>query len=227
MVAKSVIKRLPSRHFAGFKVDTLQVSKYPSQVSKYPLCGSDGGSPISNHVLFVLFVFSPLPSRHRLFTSPAYLPISLPSWPFFALSVAYLDLLSCAVKPCALESLYKCVLKSHDFGSRGHTDHCWAYTRTHKYHTLMRPTTKPTSAESRLETLVRDGFTWLEECILSIIRFALFILDLPRRVLPTLLHVAAFTTVLPPLLAISIAAGLFVVNLIPEGWEANLWMQYG
>ena len=81
--------------------------------------------------------------------------------------------------------------------------------------------------ETRLETTVQDGFTWLEERTLSVIRCILFILSLPQRVLPTLLHVAAFTTVLPPLLAISLIAGFTVVSMIPQGWDANLWMQYG
>ncbi|QRV90911.1 adipose-regulatory protein (Seipin) [Ceratobasidium sp. AG-Ba] len=91
----------------------------------------------------------------------------------------------------------------------------------------MDPTTSQTTLELRLETLVRNAFSWIEEWILAIIRTILFILSIPRRVLPTLLHVAAFTTVLPPLLAVSIGAGVTVVNLIPAGWEAELWMQYG
>jgi hypothetical protein len=91
----------------------------------------------------------------------------------------------------------------------------------------MDPTTKQSTVEARIETTVRDAVSWVEEWILSFIRFVLFILSLPRRVLPTLLHVAAFTTVLPPLFAISVGAGITVVNLIPSGWEAELWMQYG
>lgn len=91
----------------------------------------------------------------------------------------------------------------------------------------MEPTTKQSNLETRIEILIRDGFSWLEEWILSFVRIFLFMLSIPRRVLPTLLHVAAFTTLLPPLLAVSIGAGITVVNLIPGGWEAELWMQYG
>ncbi|CAE7149267.1 unnamed protein product [Rhizoctonia solani] len=92
---------------------------------------------------------------------------------------------------------------------------------------MQRATTKPTTLEARLEGRVRDGLTWLAECILSFVRVGLFILSIPRRVLPTILHVAAFTTILPALLAVSVGAGITVVNLIPEGWNADLWMQYG
>ncbi|CAE6524347.1 unnamed protein product [Rhizoctonia solani] len=92
---------------------------------------------------------------------------------------------------------------------------------------MQRPTTKPTPLEARLEGLVRNGLAWLTEWVLSFIRIGLFILSIPRRVLPTILHVAAFTTILPALLAISVGAGITVVNLIPEGWNTDLWMQYG
>lgn len=91
----------------------------------------------------------------------------------------------------------------------------------------MQSTTRPTTLETRLEATVRGAFTWLEEWIVSLIRVSLFILSLPRRVLPTLLHVAAFTTILPALLAVSLGAGIAVVNRIPEGWNVDLWMQYG
>ncbi|KAF8605043.1 hypothetical protein BDV93DRAFT_491195 [Ceratobasidium sp. AG-I] len=91
----------------------------------------------------------------------------------------------------------------------------------------MESTTKQPTIEAQVEILIRDAFSWLAEWILSFVRIFLFILSIPRRVLPTLLHVAAFTTLLPPLLAISIGAGITVVNIIPGGWEAELWMQYG
>ncbi|KAH7345201.1 putative adipose-regulatory protein-domain-containing protein [Rhizoctonia solani] len=92
---------------------------------------------------------------------------------------------------------------------------------------MQRTTTKPTTLEARLEGLVRNGLAWFAEWILSFIRIGLFILNIPRRVLPTILHVAAFTTILPALLAISVGAGITVVNLIPGGWHTDLWMQYG
>ncbi|KAG8716016.1 hypothetical protein FRC11_011272 [Ceratobasidium sp. 423] len=92
---------------------------------------------------------------------------------------------------------------------------------------MQRPTTKPTTLEARLEGLVRNGLAWFTEWILSFIRIGLFILSIPRRILPTILHVAAFTTILPALLAVSVGAGITVVNLIPEGWHTDLWMQYG
>jgi hypothetical protein len=94
-------------------------------------------------------------------------------------------------------------------------------------HNLMQSTTKPATLEARLENLVRNALAGFEEWIISVIRFGLFILSLPRRVLPTLFHVVAFTTILPALLAISLGAGVTVINRIPEGWEVDLWMQYG
>ncbi|CAE6523025.1 unnamed protein product [Rhizoctonia solani] len=96
-----------------------------------------------------------------------------------------------------------------------------------RYNSMQRATTKPTTLEARLEGLVRNGLAWFAEWILSFIRIGLFVLSIPRRVLPTILHVAAFTTILPALLAISVGAGITVVNLIPEGWHTDLWMQYG
>ncbi|KAJ1311651.1 hypothetical protein OPQ81_010126 [Rhizoctonia solani] len=92
---------------------------------------------------------------------------------------------------------------------------------------MQRATTKPTTLEARLESLVRNGLAWLAEWALALIRIGLFILGIPRRVLPTILHVAALTAILPALLAISVGAGITVVNLIPAGWHTDLWMQYG
>ncbi|GAB1519320.1 hypothetical protein RhiTH_002386 [Rhizoctonia solani] len=88
-------------------------------------------------------------------------------------------------------------------------------------------TIKPTTREARVEGLVRDGLTGVAEWIIFLIRIGLFILSIPRRTLPTVLHVAAFTTILPALLAISVGAGITVVKLIPDGWNVELWMQYG
>ncbi|KAL5641465.1 hypothetical protein ACGC1H_001821 [Rhizoctonia solani] len=92
---------------------------------------------------------------------------------------------------------------------------------------MQRATTKPTPLETRLEGLVRNGLAWLAEWILSFVKIGLFVLSIPRRILPTILHVAAFTTILPALLAISVGAGITVVNLVPAGWHTDLWMQYG
>ncbi|CAE6429351.1 unnamed protein product [Rhizoctonia solani] len=92
---------------------------------------------------------------------------------------------------------------------------------------MDRTTTKPTTLEARAEGLVRNGLNWIAEWIIWFIRIGLFVLSIPRRLLPTILHVAAFTTILPALLAISVGAGITVVNLIPDGWKAELWMQYG
>ncbi|EUC53807.1 adipose-regulatory protein, putative [Rhizoctonia solani AG-3 Rhs1AP] len=99
--------------------------------------------------------------------------------------------------------------------------------RGEHYNSMQRATTKPTILEARLEVLVRNGLAWLAEWILCFIKIGLFVLSIPRRILPTILHVAAFTTILPALLAISVGAGITVVNLIPTGWHTDLWMQYG